>query len=305
MNSSLSPKDIEKICPFLGISSDSQTAMAYPSTQNYCSHVTPSAAPGTDYQREVCLKSAHIQCQLYAAKSAKRMPTEFLADELDKPRKHTPALRWLILGLTLLAVIAAAIWTVLSGALVAAPIVQPSNRTASAAASVTQANATFTWTPPPSPTARPSSTHTPQPSPTAKHSVTSTPTPTPQFPHLLETPIGSVRQFLVHRMLDGEGLIYLADKYHTSMEAIRAVNFNIPSSLWVNSVLVIPLNQLDVAGVAPMTAYAISSDGITVKTLALAQGIKLDVLCTLNDLPSNYLFHTGEWVILPHIPPTP
>lgn len=230
------------------------------------------------------------------------MPAAFLADELDNPRQDTPALRWLLLGLILLAVSAATVWMVLSGALVAASIVLP-DWTASAAAAAVQANATFTWTPPLSPTARPSSTHTLQPSPTAKHSVTSTPTPRPL--HLLETPFGAERQFLLHRVLEGERLVLLGRVYQTNVEAIRAVNYNLTSVLWINTVLVIPLNQTDVTGVRPMTAYDIRAEGITIKALALEQGVSLDALCALNDLPTSHLFHSGEWVILPHTPPTP
>ncbi len=292
MYSSPTPKNTDKICPHLGLPSDPQTAMDYPSSQNYCHHAKPPVAPGAPHQRRFCLEASYVQCKLYAAKSAKPMPAAFLTEPIIT-RKQPSVLRWVLLALILLVVIAVAVWLALIWALPAAPARTPtvlqSDLTAPATAAAAQASATLTQTPRPSPTVEPSST----------------PTPTPQPPHLLETPLGTERQFLLHRVLNGESLISMAGIYYTSVDAIRAVNYSLPGMLWANSVLIIPFNQMDVTGVAPMTAYAISADGITVQALALEQGVSLDALCALNDLPSNYLFHSGEWVILPHTPPTP
>jgi len=266
--------------------------MDYPSSQNYCHHVTPSAAPGAAHQREFCLEASHAQCKLFAAKSVKRMPPSYLTEPIII-RKQTPVLRWLLLGFIILAVITAAVWLALTRALPTAPTRTPtvlqSDLTAPDAAAAAQASATLS--------------QTPQPSPTVK--LSPTPTPTPQLPHILETPFGTQWQFLLHRVLEGESLNLLAVIYHTSVDAIRAVNYNLPGTLWENTVIIIPLNQTDVTGVTPMSVYAISSDGITIQALALEQDVSLDALCALNDLPANYLFYSGEWVVLPRTPPTP
>ncbi len=45
----------EATCPNLDQRSDSLTAMSYSSSQNYCRHVTPAAAPDAAHQRKFCL----------------------------------------------------------------------------------------------------------------------------------------------------------------------------------------------------------------------------------------------------------
>lgn len=292
MNNPQNEKNSEAICPHLGLPSDPLTAMSYPSSQNFCRHVTPSAAPGSEHQRKFCLAASFAQCKLFAAKTTKQMPAAFLAEQIII-RKETHGLRWLIVVFVILAVIAVALVLTVTRALPAALVRTPTapQPTLTTPAAAVAAETIFTIT------------HTPQLSATVNLSPTLTPTPQP--PHLLETPFGTQRQFLVHRVLEGESLNLLANTFHTSVEAIRAVNYNLPGTLWGNTVLVIPLNQTDVTGVTPMTVYAINSEGISIQALALEQGVTLEALCELNDLPDNYLFHTGEWVILPHTQPTP
>ncbi len=205
-------------------------------------------------------------------------------------------LRLILLGLMLLAVVAATVWLLFTQRLAEAPALEPTSLTTPAAV-VVLATSTLTQTP------QPSLTQSPVPSQTAKPSFPKTSTQIP--PHLLETPYGIARQFLLHRVVAGESLLKLSGTYNASVEAIRAVNIDLQGTLWADTVIIIPVNQLDANGLIPMIAYEVLADGITIQTLALEQNVDLNVLYELNNLPSDYIFHSGEWVILPHTPSAP
>ncbi len=296
MNSSPTQPVAEKMCPHLGIPSDPQTALGYPSVQNLCYHVTPPAAPGASYQCQFCLEPLHTQCERYVAKSKKPIPAAFLIGEQSQTRKRSLVLRLILLGLMLLAVVAATVWLLFTQRLAEAPALEPTSLTTPAAV-VVLATSTLTQTP------QPSLTQSPVPSQTAKPSFPKTSTQIP--PHLLETPYGIARQFLLHRVVAGESLLKLSGTYNASVEAIRAVNIDLQGTLWADTVIIIPVNQLDANGLIPMIAYEVLADGITIQTLALEQNVDLNVLYELNNLPSDYIFHSGEWVILPHTPSAP
>ena len=292
MKNSQNEKFAEAICPILGLPTDPLTAMNYPSSQNYCCHVTPAAAPGAAHQRKFCLALSFKKCPLYAARSTKPMPAEYLADPIII-KKETHVLRWMVTGFIILAVIAVALVLAvnrgLPAALVRTPTAPQLTLTKPAAKAAAKATVTIMHTPLPSPTTEPSSIQT----------------LTPLSPHLLETRFGTQRQFLLHRVLEGESLNLLAITYHTSTEAIRAVNYNLPATLWENTVIIIPPDQTDMAGVTPMTGYPISPEKITIQALALEKGVSLDALCSINGLPDDYLFKPGEWVIIPATPEAP
>jgi len=296
MNSSLNNAETEKTCPYLGIPSDPQTAFDYPSSQNYCYHVSPPAAPGVSHQQQFCLGALHTQCKRYAQKSSKPIPVEFLLDVSPKKFKSKLFLRLGFLGFLAVVIVGVAIWLIQIQNHAETPFIQPHDQ-ATPIAQMALASNTMTDTPQPAPTMTPVPTHTPAPS--------LTPTATQIPPHMLETSFGASRLFLLHRVMSGESLIRLGETYNTSIEAIRAVNFGLEGILLSNSVIIIPVDQVDVTGVPPMTGYEIVLDGISVESLANEHNIDLSQLLQLNNLPQNYIFHSGEWVLLPHAPLVP
>jgi methylase of polypeptide subunit release factors len=108
------------------------------------------------------------------------------------------------------------------------------------------------------------------------------------------------RQFVVHRVLEGEGFISIAATYNTNEDAIRAVNYALGDSLWADTVLVIPLGQTDISGIPPMSVFLVSDEGMTIEALALEQNVDAALLRELNALPEGYILHQGEWVLIPH-----
>lgn len=290
MNNPQNEKNAEAICPNLGLPSDPLTAMSYPSSQNYCRHVTPAAAPGAAHQRKFCLASPFNKCPLYAARSTKPMPAQYLAEPVIV-RKKASIPYYVIIGFFVLAVLTAVIWVVITRLL-------PSglNRTPAAALPAPSKPATAVST-------IIVITNTPQLAPAFNPSPAFT--PKPAQPHVLEMPIGSQRQFLLHRVLEGESMNLLAITYRTSADAIRAANYNLPATLWVNTVIIIPLDQTEADGIFPMTVYAVETEGTSLSALAQEMGVSLDALCNINDLPDDYLLKPGEWVIIPAAPEAP
>ncbi len=290
MNASTPSSDSEKTCPYLGLSFDPQTALAYPSSENLCHHVTPSAAPGAAYQGQFCLELLHTQCERYAEKSDGPIPAEFLLGENTKRQWNQQLIRFLRLGLLILFILSGSIWLMINQTRQKPPLDQPAIQTTSAAA------AAFVI-PTLTSTLQPSSSHTQLPSETVE--PTETPSPTPYFPHYLETPIGNDRPFLMHRVVAGESLIKLAGMFNTSIDAIRAVNIDLQGLLWSNTVIVIPVNQVDVTGVVPMFPSEVVTDGLAVATLAEEQNVELEFLAQLNHVPTSHVFQLGEWVLVP------
>lgn len=127
-----------------------------------------------------------------------------------------------------------------------------------------------------------------------------TPTPINLDPVLaLDTPIGGEVQFIIHRVLDGESLQYYADLYKTSTEAILAVNQDLTLPMWVGWVVVIPIDIDDPTGLPSFEAFQVRMRGLTVEALAEELLIDPTNLSTYNNVPIDYKFSPGEWILVP------
>jgi len=124
--------------------------------------------------------------------------------------------------------------------------------------------------------------------------------PTDVSPHFLETPIGENPQLLIHRLKEGDGYIYLAQIHTTTENAIKAINYNLPDSLQVGKILIIPVNTSVVEGLPQFSAYEILESGTTIEELADLLKLDEDLLEKYNSLPGGYTFEKGEWLLIPH-----
>ena len=125
------------------------------------------------------------------------------------------------------------------------------------------------------------------------------PTATLPLPLLLGTPVGIEHKFLVHRVLPGESLELIADNYNTTVQAIRSVNDSLPPALWENTLLVVPLDQPGVSGTAPMRAFLVEGEDLTIDTLASQLGVDPLRLRELNQLPEGYPLSPDSFVLVP------
>ena len=309
MNSSQTHLQTKELCPHLGLHYDRRTAMDYPSPQNFCHNVTPPATPGIDHQAQYCLTTACSTCRLFTGNSNKRMPVEIQLNEGSAHQKKTRKSPWISLVIFLILLCALAGWRIFFPDLLLKtvsnpPVVletatimivadtQPSNPLIAATAT-----STITRVLSATPTSTPTMTFTP----TTTHTITLTPSYTPVLfqAHLLEVPFGQGQKYLLHQVVDPETIELLAEKYKTTIEVIQKANHNLVIPLNVGTVLIIPLNQTDVSSILPMSAFRMSSSGVTLQMFAQENGFNLDTLIQLNDLAPEYQFQPGEWVIAP------
>jgi hypothetical protein len=299
----------EDICPYLGLSFDVQTAMENPSLQNYCHNVKPLSPPSLTHQREYCLNVTYSQCKLFSTGFKKPIPAD-LAARPGKSTKRIPVVLLIFLLLVFLGV-----FLIASGLLpnwfFPASSGKAINPTVEAVSAIQM--------PTEEPTVQilmeasevPTQPGVEEPTPIVETEIQPTTGPTSissfteESPHLLLTPFGNERVFLLHRVTGGEDLTTIASKYQTSIEAIRAVNYRMPLELWVDTVIIIPVNQTDVAGVTPMTALEITESGKTIQNMADENGISPEFLGAVNARLTSYSFQTGEWVIIPQPTPFP
>ena len=284
------------ICPFLGLKDDPLTALAFPSDGNHCFHARPVLPVQLECQKTFCLSINHPNCEEFI-----RPPDTPLPPGLRLERSHRSLRNFSTTSLlTLLLVLAAVgliIWQVYSRGflgnqnrgLVTGKTVPAFSTVAglqTLPVSPMQAQST------PIPTLTMMASATPLPSPTS--------TPTIEPSHALETPIGIDRKLIIHRVLDGESLPFLASLYWTTIEAIQAVNYSLPSPVRVGWLLIIPTNQTDVSGLPAFEAYQVKAD-VAVETLAKQLSVDPALLKLHNGLHDGEILSAGEWLLVPHL----
>lgn len=275
------------LCPYLGFCDDPETALSYPSQHNCCYHAKPVAIVNLNQQRQHCLNGKYSVCPVYLKEKIGPLPKELRARYPggSKPRPWLPIV--LLISVLILGFIAGNLFGIirilgLEGMLVYVPSTQiPTMIVPSATIE----------------TPLPSATPTRAVKPTVTIMVVS---PTAISPHLLETLIGVSPQLVIHRIIEGEGFILLTETYNTSEEAIRAVNFKMPEFLFVDKILIIPVNTSDVTGLPSFSAYEVEKDGVTIEELAKFLLLNANLLKKYNALPAGYVFDKGEWVLIPH-----
>ena len=277
------PSNIKKefTCPYLGFITDDQTAMAYPSVHNYCHHCLPPNVPKISHQREYCLADLYNECPIFLAQKDQPMPLD-IQTESGKPTLSTRNQGVLLAVLVGLVVLIVALFglNVLGRKMVAKAFTPTANESA---ITISPTVEIATATPTPSATAT-----------LAEPTLTSTPVP----PHVLETPIGTANQLLVHRLLDGENLTLLAGTYQTTVAAIQAVNVE-NMTFWANSLIVIPVGQTDVSTLPRFKVIMMTDVPISIQELSTQYNVDAQVLAQFNFVPITYTFQSGEWVLIP------
>jgi len=282
----LSEKE-EVICPYIAFEDDPDTAVAYPSVFNCCYHAKPVAPVTLAVQRKYCLSGKHQECQVYQRGEALALPKSFRG----KSAKQVSRKGWVSFSaLAVVAVIGLTI-LILTGMIKIPGLVLPSG---------TQ---TFPF-PLVSPT--PTNTNIPSLTPSATETQLPTPTETQEIitilePRTLETPFGRTPPLVIHSLKDGESYLMVAGIYETSEEAIKAINYNLPTTaLWVGTILVIPVGTQDVTGLPRFSTYEVDMEGLTIEDLATRLNVDPALLKKFNDFPDGYILSRGEWLIIPH-----
>ncbi|MBU4352952.1 MAG: LysM peptidoglycan-binding domain-containing protein, partial [Nanoarchaeota archaeon] len=226
------------------------------------------------------------------------MPAELQAHDHGSGRRS--AMWRTVSALIVLAVLVAVVlWQAVARGLFSLPAQQGDNTSAatltvlSAAPSVPTGSA--------NPILTPTVVATPlSPTPTFTPTQIASPTPTtqPVLNLALEVPIGLHQRFMIHRVMEGESLELFARRYATTIEAIQAVNYYLPSPLLVNWTVVIPLESIDVQGLPAFQPYMVVAS-MTVEEFAQSMSVDVSTLSYYNGLTATYQLSPGDWLLIP------
>lgn len=274
-------------CPFIGFEDDPTTALAYPAKYNFCFRAKPVAPVSLVQQRNKCLTEHYADCPVFQNQNSAPLPKGIRGERNSRISK----INWLpIIGLAAVVLIGIAV-VILTGLipirgftppLTAFEAVTPTSIIPSVAIPLIEPTATPEWT------------ETPVPTPTATWII-----PVKQTPRALETPFGASPQLVIHKVVAGEGFILLAENFNTTADAIKAINYDLPDSLWENTILVIPINTDDVTGLPAFDVAEIRAEGMTIETYAERMQLDVEMLRKYNDLPEGYSLKMGELLIVP------
>jgi LysM repeat protein len=281
-------------CPYIGLQDDPETQVAFPSEINFCHHLKTPGPVSLEYQRTFCQSGRHILCEIFPEGHYTRLPARAQVVAGEGTLIRRPWLLTVVIMLFLFVAGGVALsqpsWRLLHFFLEAPP----------------QIGKTLPAPPvtvPPSPTQPSATAASADFTSTAEITTTSVSLGTVALAPLgLETPIGTSPTLLIHRVLPGESLDLIAARFDTSVEAIQAINYFLPSPLLADLSIIIPLGQTQTAGLPQFEAYQVSVAGITIEQLAQSLGVNIVQLRKYNLLPEGAMLVAGQWLLLPRPP---
>jgi LysM repeat protein len=280
-------------CPHLGLKDDPRTILSYPTVWNYCQHCKPISVPKFEHQRAFCLTSDFTLCPVYKENAGSSLPRELRHLYHGDASSKKFLRKYLIGALIVLLFVIALIFIILR----LIPGMQaPTNKLnpTLTAVGITSPTETIPPTPDLDLTRTAESLSQPTSTPTLKPTST-----VPINPHTLDSPIGTNPRFIIHRVKSGENLDLYAQDYHTTIEAIRAVNYYLPTPLWEDWLIVIPLDTTDTTNLPAFEAYMVTEKNITIEKLAQSNLVDPVLLKKYNGYPDNYQLTAGEWILIP------
>lgn len=294
------PGRINRTCPSLGLMDDKDTSLGFPSKWNTCQRSNPIAPPRFEHQEEFCLGGKYGECPLFLSQQAVPLPQglRIPRSSADMTRKNSR--RNLVIALMIFIAVLAVGWRMAAGRWEASPL-----------------SAQATWTAPPS--AKPTLTliYPPTISVAVMPTMTLTvsgmatdaaiPLNVPSN-HQLDEQIGTDYKFVIHKIVQGETLSQLAEKFDTSEEAILAVNYSRRNPGWSGTLLVIPVGFTDFAKIPGFVVYQVEEKDRGTTVEKLAESLRVDPLdlkyyngwTTDGDRPL-----VGEYLLVPRPRPIP
>jgi len=276
-------------CPHLGLQEDGSTCLAYPSKWNFCHKVDPIAPPKLEHQQSRCLNASHKECSVYLSPSGNKMPRELRHRRKNAQKVVNYGIKILVVGGIIGVLIFAFIYRAQITTEISQLFMPPWQKTQMVTTPIT---------PTQTPTTSPTTTMTPT------ESATNTPSPTVTLTRTapvlqLETPIGDEVKFVIHRVLPGETLEQYTREYNTSVESIQASNVALSQVLWVDRLIVIPVDNENVTGQIAFEPYQVKVRAISVEKLAEELQVNVESLRFYNNLWPGYILDRGDWLLLP------
>ena len=284
-----------QVCPFLGLRGDPATALSFPSINNRCFHARPAIPVKLEFQRTDCLTIYHTHCEEYNREPNTPLPAELrYMGSPGLKKKFGKSSVWIFTLVFVIIVLIA--WQVSSRGLLGFGNPGQSPGETAPAMSANLENQTLA-------TFADQLQYTPTPTLFITATITfpiQTFTPTVVLLHALETPIGVEHKLVIHRVRAGESLVAIASQYWTTVDAIQAVNYSLPSPLRINWLLIVPIDQTEIQGMPVFEAYQVKTD-IAVRLLAQQLSVDPTLLELYNGLGNNEFLRSGDWVLVPHM----
>ncbi|MFZ3069932.1 MAG: hypothetical protein WA110_02260 [Anaerolineaceae bacterium] len=150
----------------------------------------------------------------------------------------------------------------------------------------------------------PTATQTSTPTKSFTPTKTSLPTPTPTLielrePHFLDTPFGNDYKFIIHKAASGESIQLFATQYNTTPDVIKSVNYQLYVPIWVDSIIIIPMDIIEVGDLPAFELYYIEAEGLTMAEVATNLAVDIEDLTYYNDLEPEEELQLGEWLLIP------
>lgn len=286
------------ICPYLGMKNDPTTPVGYPSTWNACFHSKKHGIPNLNYQKSMCLTDRYTNCSVYKNPVENRLPRSIRYRNRNKSdilRK----IKYIILVLIPIIGIGTILFFYRQWSPKISDALIPSwQKTLQVRTDQPLPTIPHTQIPGHDGDVSNEKTHTPTTTATPNPTGTATQTITPSI-LALDTPIGADIKFVIHRADPGESLFQYARQYNTDVDAIIAVNYDLPAVLYVDWVVVIPLDLEDPTGLPSFEAFQVTMRGLTVETIAEELTTDPESLSKFNNVPMDYKFTPGEWILVP------
>ncbi len=279
----------------MGLKDDPATALSFPSLNNCCFHAKPAISVKLEFQRSTCLSINHTQCEEYNRAPNNPLPRKLrYGGDSGLGKKVGKSGVWIFL--IVIVIVGLLAWRLLSLGLVGFGNPGQSAGETVPAASANVENQTLTTQ-----AVQLQDTQTP----TLVFLATSTfpmqtVAPTIVLPHALETPIGVENKLVIHRVLAGESVMSIASQYWTTVEAIQAVNYSLPSPLRIGWLIIVPIDQTEIHGLPVFEAFQVKAD-IAVRILAQQLSVDPALFELYNGLGNDELLSAGEWVLVPHM----
>jgi len=282
-----------KACPHLGDKGDPCTYLSFATRRNYCYHSKPIAVPGLDHQRSFCLKEDHIECPVFLTEKVSEFPTELNYQGSRQDKKRSRLWVFAIIMVFFIGAISFFFIPGLNFSLISS--FQPKTSTPFSASAIETNTPHSIVEPIATQVSRPTISPVPSITPVL---VTETPS---SVPHKLDEPIGVTHRFVIHRIQAGESLGNLAIQFNTTLAAIQHVNFILPDPVWVDWLVILPLETSNVEGLPSFEAYMLVNGGLTIEEYASKQDLDPSLLKFYNGLPDGYILSNGEWLLIPHV----
>lgn len=295
---------VKEACPYLGIQFDPKSHYTFPSELHRCFHTQPVGSPMETHQARACLTSSHDKCPVFNQAEGQKMPPELNREQ--STLWHSKKLVFSLAGLLavfLLIIVISSVFRKGNSAKEAqseiptwTSVVNQAGQESATALALIGTLDEMANTPTPT-LNQPTKTATPAPSPTITFTPTITLTPTST--HGLDVVIGETYKFVIHRTGDGESVQMYADLYNTTPQAIYDSNYLMPVPIWINWLIIIPVDIQDTSALPAFEAYMVEKDAVRLDLLADELDVKLRDLMLYNNLEVDHLLNYGDWLLIP------